>query len=201
MFACFGKLVGANGPRNRARKKPVKIESKEEKKSATAGKKEEDEEIVPNWEEKVDTFDELHLKEELLRGVYGCGFSKPSPIQQKCILPLIKKRDTIAQFGMEKTTAFVIAALQLVEESSDKVQCLIITLIDELAIQITRTVADLGEYMKVKVQACINSCTIEQDIINLKNGAQIVVATPGKLNDLIKGTARHDQSKRSRRNC
>lgn len=59
-----------------------------------------EEEIVSNWEEKVETFDELGLKEELLRGIYGYGFTKPSPIQQKGILPLLKKRDTIAQVGM-----------------------------------------------------------------------------------------------------
>lgn len=60
-------------------------------------KVEEGEEIVSNWEEKVENFDELGLKEELLRGIYGYGFTKPSPIQQKGILPLLKKRDTIAQ--------------------------------------------------------------------------------------------------------
>ena len=60
-------------------------------------KKEEEPEIESNWEEKVDTFDELGLKEELPRGIYGYGFTRPSPIQQKGILPLLKKRDTIAQ--------------------------------------------------------------------------------------------------------
>ncbi len=67
-----------------------KVEAKEEEKKS-------EEEIVSNWEEKVETFDELGLKEELLRGIYGYGFTKPSPIQQKGILPLLKKRDTIAQ--------------------------------------------------------------------------------------------------------
>lgn len=56
-----------------------------------------EEEIVSNWEDKVESFDELGLKEELLRGIYGYGFTKPSPIQQKGILPLLKKHDTIAQ--------------------------------------------------------------------------------------------------------
>jgi len=74
-----------------------KQETKEEEKGAPEEKKGEEEEIVSNWEEKVDTFDELHLREELLRGIYGYGFTKPSPIQQKGILPVLKKRDTIAQ--------------------------------------------------------------------------------------------------------
>ena len=69
---------------------PEKTEAKEEEKKI-------EEEIVSNWEEKVDNFDELNLKEGLLRGIYGYGFTKPSPIQQKGILPILKKRDTIAQ--------------------------------------------------------------------------------------------------------
>jgi translation initiation factor 4A len=52
---------------------------------------------VSNWDETVEKFDELDLKEEVLRGIYGYGFEKPSPIQQKAILPVIQGRDTIAQ--------------------------------------------------------------------------------------------------------
>ena len=70
---------------------PTPVEAKEEDKKLI------EEEIVSNWEEKVDSFDALGLKEELLRGIYGNGFTKPSPIQQKGILPILKKRDTIAQ--------------------------------------------------------------------------------------------------------
>ena len=79
------------------KKEATKQEIKEEEKGAPEEKKAEEVEIESNWEEKVDTFDELHLKEDLLRGIYGYGFTKPSPIQQKGILPLLKKRDTIAQ--------------------------------------------------------------------------------------------------------
>lgn len=50
-----------------------------------------------NWDETVQKFDDLNLKEEVLRGIYGYGFEKPSPIQQKAILPVIMGKDTIAQ--------------------------------------------------------------------------------------------------------
>jgi superfamily II DNA/RNA helicase len=50
-----------------------------------------------NWDESVEKFDDLNLKEEVLRGVYGYGFERPSPIQQKAILPVLQGRDTIAQ--------------------------------------------------------------------------------------------------------
>ncbi len=53
--------------------------------------------LKPNWDETIDKFDDLSLKEDLLRGVYGYGFVKPSPIQQKGILPVIQGKDTIAQ--------------------------------------------------------------------------------------------------------
>lgn len=50
-----------------------------------------------NWDESIDKFEDLNLHEEVLRGVYGYGFEKPSPIQQKAILPILQGRDTIAQ--------------------------------------------------------------------------------------------------------
>lgn len=53
--------------------------------------------LQPNWDESVDKFDDMGLKEEVLRGIYGYGFNKPSPIQQKGILPVIQGHDTIAQ--------------------------------------------------------------------------------------------------------
>ena len=53
--------------------------------------------MTSNWDQTVETFDELNLKPLLLRGIYGYGFEKPSPIQQKAILPIIQGRDVIAQ--------------------------------------------------------------------------------------------------------
>ena len=57
---------------------------------------EDQEYMKPNWDESVDRFDDIGLKEEVLRGIYGYGFNKPSPIQQKGILPVIQGHDTIA---------------------------------------------------------------------------------------------------------
>ena len=56
-----------------------------------------EEEFTTNWEEIVESFDDMGLKEGVLRGIYGHGFVKPSPIQQKGILPVIQSKDTIAQ--------------------------------------------------------------------------------------------------------
>jgi translation initiation factor 4A len=53
--------------------------------------------LKPNWTESVDRFDDMGIKEEVLRGIYGYGFNKPSPIQMRGILPVIQGHDTIAQ--------------------------------------------------------------------------------------------------------
>ena len=112
---------------------------KEEEKGTTEEKKEEVE-IVSNWDEEVKKFDELNLKEPLLRGIYGYGFVMPSPIQQKGILPLLKKKDTIAQAqsGTGKTATFAIGILQLIDTTVDKVQALVLGPTRELALQNTR---------------------------------------------------------------
>jgi len=77
--------------------------------------------LTANWDESVEKFDDLSLKEEVLRGIYGYGFVKPSPIQQKGILPVIQGKDTIAQAqsGTGKTGCFTIALLQIIDTSSD----------------------------------------------------------------------------------
>jgi hypothetical protein len=61
------------------------------------GEGEDDSIFETNWDESVEKFEDLNLKEEVLRGIYGYGFERPSPIQQKAILPVLQGRDTIAQ--------------------------------------------------------------------------------------------------------
>ena len=106
-------------------------ENKEEKPTDDAGIME------TNFDESVETFDELNLKPDLLRGIYGYGFEKPSIIQQKAILPIIKGYDVIAQAqsGTGKTAAFAIGTLQLVDPEKDEIQCLILSPTRELAHQ------------------------------------------------------------------
>ena len=90
-----------------------------------------------NFDESVETFDELNLKKDLLRGIYGYGFEKPSLIQQKAIIPIIKGNDVIAQAqsGTGKTGAFVIGTLQLIEQDKDEIQCLVLSPTRELSNQ------------------------------------------------------------------
>lgn len=96
-------------------------------------------EMQTNWEEVIETFDELELNKDLLRGIYAHGFEKPSPIQQKGILPLIKGRDTIAQSqsGTGKTATFAIGSLQKIDQKLNEVQALVLAPTRELAQQIS----------------------------------------------------------------
>lgn len=81
--------------------------------------------IESNWEEVVDNFDDMNLKEELLRGIYAYGFEKPSAIQQRAIMPCIKGHDVIAQAqsGTGKTATFSISILQQVWYHAITVEC------------------------------------------------------------------------------
>jgi len=68
----------------------------EDKPKDEEGTVEDSEYLQPNWDQSVDKFDDMGLKEDVLRGIYGYGFTKPSPIQMKGVLPVIQGNDTIA---------------------------------------------------------------------------------------------------------
>ena len=144
--------------------------------------------IETNFDESVESFDELNLKSELLRGIYGYGFEKPSIIQQKAISPIINQNDVIAQAqsGTGKTAAFAIGTLQLIDASKDEIQCLVLSPTRELAHQTSIVYQFLGEYLKVKVSLLIGGIKLGSDIDKLKEGPQIMVGTPGRVLDLIK---------------
>lgn len=141
-----------------------------------------------NWEESVQKFEELNLNKDLLRGIYGYGFVKPSVIQQKGILPIIKKKDTIAQAqsGSGKTGTFVIGCLQIIDTSQSNLQGLILAPTRELAKQICDVVKGIGNYLGVKVHLCMGGTHIGDDKKMLNEGVHIVVGTPGRICDLMK---------------
>jgi len=124
----------------------------------------------------------------LLRGIYGYGFEKPSPIQQKAILPIIKGKDTIAQAqsGTGKTATFAIGTLQILDTSVNEVQTLVLAPTRELAQQIAIVYKFLGEYLNVKVHVFIGGTQIKNDVKNLENGVHVVVGTPGRVLDMLK---------------
>lgn len=144
-------------------------------------------ELESNWEERCDSFDNMGLKEDLLRGIYGYGFERPSMIQQKAIVPLIKGKDLIAQAqsGTGKTATFTIGVLQQLDYTQATAQALILAPTRELAQQIQKVVTMLGDYLGVKCHACIGGTRIRSDIQILQGGAQVIVGTPGRVLDMI----------------
>ena len=130
------------------------------------------------------------LDPNLLRGIYGYGFDKPSIIQQKSILSLFDKKDMIAQAqsGTGKTGAFSVGVLQNIDTSVKKVQGLILAPTRELAKQIHDVVLGLGSFMKtLKVQLLVGGTSTEQDISVLKNDTpHIIVGCPGRVHDMIR---------------
>jgi translation initiation factor 4A len=146
-----------------------------------------DADINSNWDEVIETFDGMELPEALLRGIYSYGFEKPSAIQQRAIRPAISGRDLIAQAqsGTGKTATFAVGCLAVVDQSVQSCQALILAPTRELATQIQKVVLALGDYMDIKVHACVGGTAVRDDIRTLQAGVHVVVGTPGRVNDMI----------------
>ncbi|VDD84908.1 unnamed protein product [Enterobius vermicularis] len=140
-----------------------------------------------NWDQVCESFDDMNLKEKLLRGIYSYGFEKPSAIQQRAIVPCTMKRDVIAQAqsGTGKTATFSVSVLQNIDETVPEVQALVMAPTRELAQQIQKVMFALGDYMGVKCHASIGGTNVREDQRILESGVHVVVGTPGRVNDMI----------------
>jgi len=136
----------------------------------------------------INNWDDLHLKENLLRGIFSYGFEKPSPIQQKSIFPIMSGKDVIAQAqsGTGKTGAFSISILQLIDESKIEIQGLIMAPTRELATQIHAVINTLGSFLQVSCKLLIGGKSMETDIKDLENKPHILIGTPGRIYDLFR---------------
>lgn len=139
------------------------------------------------------TFEELAIDEELLKAIHDLGFHQPTPIQSRAIPVLlsgIKDFVGLAQTGTGKTAAFGLPLLQLIDPSKKYPQALIICPTRELCVQINNDLHDFKKYKKqVFTAAVYGGTSISIQINSLKKGVQIVVATPGRLIDLIERKA------------
>jgi len=149
--------------------------------------------IESNWDKVCDSFDEMNLKEKLLRGIYAYGFERPSAIQQRAILPCITGHDVIAQAqsGTGKTATFSVSLLQQIDTSVNECQALVLAPTRELAHQIQKVVLSLGDYMEVQCHACIGGTNVRDDLRKLEQGVHVVVGTPGRVFDMINRRALH----------
>jgi len=140
------------------------------------------------------TFDEMGLPDLLLRGVYANGFEKPSPIQQKGIVPMMQGRDLLAQAqsGTGKTGTFLIGGLCLVDPAKNDVQMVVICPVRELAEQISNVAKNLGKYMGLRVHTATGGPPVSEDLSELIQSKMrqphvphLLVVTPGRFYDLL----------------
>ena len=135
----------------------------------------------------TDSFDDLNVKSNLLRGIYGNGYEVPSVIQQKAIKPVIDGRDVIAQAqsGTGKTATFSIGVLERIDENIHKTQAIILAHTRELALQIEGVIKNISKYMNIKVNLSVGGTTVRNNIDELLENPHIVIGTPGRVLDMI----------------
>lgn len=138
--------------------------------------------------QEVSGFEGLGLKKELLDGLTKLGFKTPSPIQQEVIPLILSGADVIghAQTGTGKTAAFSLPALNLLKNTG-QVEILVITPTRELASQVSEEICRLGSFLHIKTAIVYGGKSFHTQIDAIKRGAQVIVATPGRLLDLLQG--------------
>ncbi|MBD5298584.1 MAG: DEAD/DEAH box helicase [Bacteroides sp.] len=136
------------------------------------------------------SFSELGVEPRLLQAIGEMGFENPMPIQEMVIPHLLEKDGDVvglAQTGTGKTAAFGLPVLQRIDASKRVPQALIIAPTRELCLQIAGDLADFSKYIPdLKILPVYGGSSIESQIRSLRNGVQVIVATPGRLIDLIK---------------
>lgn len=135
------------------------------------------------------TFQDLGLDEVFLKAITDLGFENPSGVQEQAIPPLLKE-DTdmvaLAQTGTGKTAAFGFPMLQKIDASNGNTQGIILSPTRELCLQITNDMKQYGKYLKgLNIVAVYGGASISDQARQLRRGAQIVVATPGRMKDMI----------------
>jgi len=139
-------------------------------------------------------FEQMNLIRPLLRAIREVGYTEPTPIQQKTIPPVLQGKDVLgcAQTGTGKTAAFALPILQRVVRAEDfdpagerPIRALILTPTRELALQIYENFTQYGKYLPVRCAVIFGGVNQNPQIEQLRAGVDILVATPGRLNDLI----------------
>jgi translation initiation factor 4A len=138
----------------------------------------------------IDTWDDLNLSNELLRGIYTNGYEKPSPIQKKAIKPIQEGRDVIgqAQSGTGKTATFTIGSLSNVNTQLNETQILVLSPTKELAIQTSEVFIAIGQLLKgLRVQTLFGGSVVEEiSSFSNKKTPHVVCGCPGRVFDMMR---------------
>lgn len=146
------------------------------------------------------TFEELGVSAPIIKAITELGFEHPMPVQEEVIPYLLGNRNDVialAQTGTGKTAAFGIPLLQRIDPGSKETQAIVLSPTRELCLQIADDLKDFARYIPhVHVVPVYGGASIEEQIRSLRHGAQIIVATPGRLIDLMhRGKARLDNAR------
>jgi len=135
-------------------------------------------------------FTDLPLNPSLLKGIEDLGFTSPTPVQESAILQLINEdRDLIglAQTGTGKTAAFGLPMIQRIDLKNKNVQGLVIAPTRELCVQISNDFKSFSKYIKeLSIATIYGGASMDKQSREIKSGAQIVIATPGRLMDMMR---------------
>ncbi|KAF7311536.1 DEAD-domain-containing protein [Mycena kentingensis (nom. inval.)] len=126
----------------------------------------------------VSTFDDLGLKEDLIRGIYAYNFEKPSAIQQRAILPITQGRDVIAQ-AQSRTGKTATASISILQSIDGTMQSVVLA---------------LGDYMNVQCHACVGGMSIGEDIRKLEHGQHVVSGTPASILEALRSGHLHTRN-------
>ncbi|MEZ5156876.1 MAG: DEAD/DEAH box helicase [Solirubrobacterales bacterium] len=133
------------------------------------------------------SFRDLGLKEDICRALDELGYEEPSPIQAKAIPELLAGYDMIgqAQTGTGKTAAFGLPLLQYLDPADDETQAVVLTPTRELCIQVTQALRSYAEHLDVNVVAVFGGTSVRDQAARVRSKAHVVVATVGRMMDLI----------------
>lgn len=136
------------------------------------------------------TFKELNIIEPILKALHDKGYKTPTLIQEKAIQPVLNGKDILglAQTGTGKTAAFTIPIIQQIltnRKQGDKIKALILTPTRELAIQIDQSVKDYSKHTNIRHTVIFGGVNQSNQVKAIKSGVDILVATPGRLLDLM----------------
>jgi ATP-dependent RNA helicase RhlE len=137
-------------------------------------------------------FDDYRISADIKRSLDTLGFRRPTDIQYKAISPILKGDDVlaIAQTGTGKTAAFAIPVIDIIHQlkpssRSEYIFCLVMVPTRELALQLTEVFQTIGRYTRVKTACVFGGVGQDPQIATLKNGVDILIATPGRMFDLV----------------
>jgi ATP-dependent RNA helicase DDX6/DHH1 len=132
-------------------------------------------------------FEDYCLKRELLMGIYEKGWEKPSPVQEQSIPIALTGRDLLARAknGTGKTGAYTIPIIERIDPSKNAIQAIVLVPTRELALQTSAICMELSKHLHLRVMVTTGGTSLREDITRLQEVVHIVVATPGRLLDLV----------------